>query len=179
MPFASAFAFWCNPMNRLSRRAPAVRYPLRRSTAFGWGIALVVVAGAAVLIAWALLGAHKYHAGVIAATCFWAFAAAGAYHFWQRQWIGFLGWDGRAWTMDTAHPQAVSWTLAEPPEVLLDLQTHVWLYVSCVERRRAWLWLDRSSHPERWMDLRRAVYSRAASGTDNAEENAPASNRAA
>lgn len=166
-------------MNRLSRRASAVRYPLRRSAAFGFVIALMVIAGAAVLVAWALLGAHSYEIGVMAATCLWVFAAASVFQFWQSQWVGSLNWDGRAWSLDGETAQSVSWVVSEQPEVLLDLQTHVWLCVSCTEHRRVWLWLDRSCQPERWMDLRRAVYARAAPSAHNAEENAPVSNRSA
>ena len=164
-------------MNRSVRRAPAVRYPLRRSAALGSALGLILLAGGGAGVAWAWQGAYSFTVGVMAAACLWVLVAAAAFHFWQRQWVGMLHWDGQAWALETTTPDGISWALSEPPEVFLDLQTHVWLCATFVGRRRIWVWLERASQPERWLDLRRAVYSRATSGDDNADDNAPASSR--
>lgn len=68
---------------------------------------------------------------------------------------------------------AVSATLSSSPEILLDLQSYLWVH-AITGRGHVWLWLERSAQPERWMDLRRAVYSRAKPGADNTDETAPA-----
>lgn len=154
-----------------------MRYPLRRSAALGIALALILLAGAGVGGAWAWQGAHSFAVGVMATACLWMLVAAAAFHFWLKQWVGMLCWDGQAWALQTTTPDGTSWALSEAPEVFLDLQTHVWLCVSCVGHRRVWVWLERASQPERWLDLRRAVYSRATPGADNADENAPASSR--
>jgi hypothetical protein len=84
-----------------------------------------------------------------------------------------LQFDGQAWTLgQTAKSFSGPLALSVPPEVLLDLQAHLWLRVVPIGHACQWLWLERSSQPERWMDLRRAVYSRARSGVDNADETA-------
>ena len=164
-------------MNRLTRSAPAVRYSMWRSAGLGVALGLILLAGAAVLAAWAFWGAHSSLVNVITAACAWVIAAAGAFHFWLMQWVGMLCWDGRAWSVETPAPMSTSWALSESPEVFLDLQSHLWLRVSLSGSRGVWVWLQRSSQPERWLDLRRAVYSRARSGADNAVEKAPASSR--
>jgi len=47
--------------------------------------------------------------------------------------------------------------------VALDVQFSLLLYLAEANAARRWVWLDRSDMPERWQDLRRAVYSRAGS----------------
>ena len=84
-----------------------------------------------------------------------------------------LQFDGQAWTLgQTAKSFNGPLALSVAPEVLLDLQAHLWVRVAPIGHPSQWLWLDRSSQPERWMDLRCAVYSRARSGADNADETA-------
>jgi len=84
-----------------------------------------------------------------------------------------LQFDGQAWTLgQTAKSFSGPLALSVPPEVLLDLQVHLWVRIVPIGHSAQWLWLERSSQPERWMDLRRAVYSRARSGVDNADETA-------
>lgn len=161
-------------MTRLTRRAPAVFYPLRRSRTLGVVLAGLVLAGAAVLGAWLASGARPSWGAVIAAGALWLAAAVGAMHFWRRQWVGALRWDGQGWTMEGDGSGEIFRALSAPPEVLLDLQAHLWVFVSPAGHRRTWLWLERASQPERWLDMRRAVYSRAVPGADNADATAPA-----
>jgi len=112
------------------------------------------------------------------ALCAWLLAACGALHFWWHQLSGTIRWDGQSWAVADLSGGAVT-ALSGPPEILLDMQSHLWVIVSPAGRRRLWLWLERSSQPERWMDLRRAVYSRAKPGVDHADASAPASSRGA
>lgn len=129
--------------------------------------------GAGVVAAWVGFGARDVVVSAAVALGLWLSAAAGAAHFWWSQPRGVLQFDGQAWTLgQTAKSFSGPLALSAPPEVLLDLQAHLWVRVVSMGRASQWLWLARSSQPERWMDLRRAVYSRARSGVDNADETA-------
>ena len=160
-------------MTLLSRRAPSVQYPLWRSRVLGALLLALLFAGAGVAVAWVSSGARDAVVSVAVALGLWLLAAAGAAHFWWSQPRGVLQFDGQAWTLgQTAKSFSGPLALSVPPEVLLDLQAHIWVRVVPTGHSSQWLWLERSSQPERWMDLRRAVYSRARSGVDNADETA-------
>jgi len=160
-------------MTPRSRHPPAVQYPLQRSAVLGALLVFWLLGSAMVLAAWVVLGARSAWAAGWVAAGLWLLALSGALHFWLGQFSGLIHWDGQAWALETSRPGAISWPLSGPPEVLLDMQTQLWLCVRPMERRRIWLWLERSSQPERWLDLRRAVYSRARPGTGNADAIAP------
>lgn len=158
-------------VTRLSRQPSPVQYPLRRSRILGVLLAALVLAGACVLVVWVVLGTRAGHLSILVALCLWVPAIAGATHFWWNQPRGVLQFDGLAWTLDrVASLTSVPLSLSAPPEVLLDLQGYLWARILPVGHSPLWLWLERSSQPERWMDLRRAVYSRASPGVDNADE---------
>ena len=160
-------------MTLLSRRAPSVQYPLRRSRALGALLLALLFTGAGVVAAWVGFGARDAVVSAAVALGLWLSAAAGAAHFWWSQPRGVLQFDGQAWTLDqTAKSFSGPLALSVPPEVLLDLQAHLRVRIEPKGHSSQWLWLERSSQPERWMDLRRAVYSRARSGVDNADETA-------
>ena len=164
-------------MTPLSRRPPPVQYPVQRSVVVGMALGGCLLVSAAVLVAWGLRGAGPSWVPIFIAGCLWLCAAAGAWHFWRHQFVGLLRWDGHVWALENLTQGGLSWALIYPPEVQLDMQTQLWVAVSPEGSRRIWLLLGRSSQPERWLDLRRAVYSRARPGTDNADEFAPASSR--
>ncbi|MDH4418037.1 MAG: hypothetical protein QE485_12510 [Acidovorax sp.] len=161
-------------MIRPTRRAPAVLYPVRRSMALGVALVVLLMAGAAVLWAWLAEGAALSWVSVCTAGGLWLVAAAGAVHFWTQQFVGSLRWDGQGWVLEGDGPEKIFRALSAPPEVLLDLQAHLWVCVSPWGHHRTWLWLERASQPERWLDMRRAVYSRAVPGADNPDATAPA-----
>jgi hypothetical protein len=164
-------------MDVTSRRPPAVLYPLRRSRALGCVLAGVLLAGAVGLGAWFLRGSGVGVDSpwpVLAGGALWLVAAASTLHFWLHQFSGAIRWDGRSWALEGGQPGDTLAALSGPPEVLLDLQSHLWLHACPTGRGRIWLWLERSTLPERWMDLRRAVYSRPRPGAGNADETAPA-----
>ena len=132
---------------------------------------LFIAAG--VVAAWVGFGARDAVLSAAVALGLWLLAAVGAAHFWWSQPLGVLQFDGQAWTLgQTAKSFSGPLALSVPPEVLLDLQAHLWVRIVPIGHSSQWLWLERSSQPERWMDLRRAVYSRARSGVDNADETA-------
>lgn len=156
-------------MNATVRHAPAVRFPVRRSRAVGGLLAAIALAGAAALVAWWLLGAGLGAVSAAAGAVAWLAAAVGAGHWWYGQFCGELQWDGQQWRLDTLLPGDSPMPLQGAPEVQWDLQGHLWVCVHAAEGRpRIWLWLEGRQQPERWPDLRRAVYSRAGTGTASA-----------
>ncbi len=153
-------------------------YALRRSRLLGGLLVALLLVSATGLMIWLIqTGDVQSPLRISAAACIWWVAAASAFHGWFFQPSGGIRWDGMTWTLE-ASSSGVAWrALSGPPEVVLDLQSHLWLCVIPVGHRRTWIWLECSAQPERWLDLRRAVYSRAKPGADNADETALASSR--
>ncbi len=168
----------CHSMGVTSRRPPAVLYPLRRSRILGLLLVALLLASAGGLGAWLVQsgGAASLWPAVVA-SILWCLAAASTFHCWFYQFSGVLRWDGQVWTLESPSSGVAGMALSVPPEVLLDVQSYLWLHACPMGRGRIWLWLERSTQPERWLDLRRAVYSRARPGADNADATAPASSR--
>ncbi len=135
--------------------APSVNYPVGRSR---WAAALLALAwsaGAAVAAAWsAQSDIALWRPGAV-----WL-ALAGSGLFALRAWWtgpeGVLAWDGSSWSWTAVRGAATVGQL----RVSIDLQ--VLLLTSWHDADgRHWLWLERARAPERWSELRRAVYSRA------------------
>jgi len=134
--------------------APAVSYPVGRSYFHAALVACVVVASAAILLVWtvqsdAWLARHTV-AWLVWLLCLF-FAALG----WWRSPQGVLRFTGDSWQwVDPAQTQQV--TLV----VQLDWQQTLLVRTSDAQSRVRWLWLARSRQPQRWLDLRRAVFAR-------------------
>lgn len=70
---------------------------------------------------------------------------------------GQLVWDGNAWRWESAGYQT---GIAEYDiSVIADLQSRLLLRLENPASASLWLWLERGSLPERWLDLRRAIYA--------------------
>jgi hypothetical protein len=165
-------------MGMTSRRPPAVLYPLRRSRVLGLLLLALMLVSAGGLCGWVFQsGGAVDRWPVVVAGCLWCLAAFSAFHCWLDQFSGSIRWDGQAWMLESSNSGAAGMPLSVPPEVLLDVQSHLWLHVFPMGRGHIWLWLEHSTQPERWLDLRRAVYSRARPGADHADETAQASSR--
>jgi hypothetical protein len=132
--------------------APSVTFPVERPRFAGLAAGGVWLAGAAATLLWIL---QADAAGWRQALAVAALALAGVWALWA--WlatpVGELRWDGTSWT----GPAGSS---ADMLEVALDLQ-RVLLVRMAPGGRAQWLWLERSRCPHAWMELRRAVYSRA------------------
>jgi len=134
--------------------APAVTYPVGRSSIQG-ALGLVLwLLGVAATTAWALTSPDARLVSAAACLCTAAAVLAGV--AWWRTGAGEVQWNGDGW-------QLHSWGQSHDgkPMVVLDLQASVLLHWHATRGAGGWLWLDRSSAPARWDDLRRAVYSRA------------------
>ena len=132
--------------------APSVSYPVGRPFFAGLLAAGVWLTGVAVTVLWL----HNADApGWRQAVAAVALLVAGTWALlsWLHSPTGELGWDGTAWIWPSESG-------AGGLDVALDFQ-----YVLLVRRPQAgcarWLWLERSRCPHRWLELRRAVYSRA------------------
>ena len=166
-------------MTRVLRRPPPVAYVLRRSAALAAVLASLLLVGFGALALWSVQGTGLSYWPMFVGWALWGLAVAMALQCWRSQFCGVLRWDGLHWQLDTLQPHGVPRALSRAPDVLVDVQTHLWVCGTPEGHGRIWLWLERSSQPERWMDLRRAVYSRARPGADNADETAPANSRGA
>lgn len=137
--------------------APPVVYPLGRSRFQGLVLlGLWLAAGLLVMLWW--LAAPKLDwrfalAAVVLLGAGWA-ARTG----WENSPAGQLAWDGQVWHWESQGYQAGTAVLEL--SVLLDFQRILLLRLENQAHARLWLWAERASMPDRWLDLRRAVYSR-------------------
>ncbi len=146
--------------------APSVQFPFGRSRRAGQALFAVAALGFACMLAWWMLGNGRERA--LAGLALWCLCAAAAWSLWHGLFPGQLVWDGREWSL-LADGGRGRGGLVQWPRVHLDLQSGLLLSLRLVRGRTVWLWLERGSSPLRWEALRRAVYSRAPSGTARAE----------
>jgi hypothetical protein len=133
--------------------APAVTYPVGRSPLAGALLLLIWLAAAGAIGMW---WAEASGWRVAAAALLWLGSGLWAGRQWWRSSTGALTWDGEGWIWATSEG-GESGRL----EVSLDFQRCMLLRWAGKGARR-WFWLERASRTQRWDDLRRAVYSRAA-----------------
>ena len=137
--------------------APSVVYPLGRSRFQGGVLAALWLAGVLVTLLWALTAPRlDWRLGVAMAALM--VAGAAAWSGWRRAAGGQLHWDGQLWYWESQGYQ--SGTPVRALSVALDFQRVLLLRLENHDHVTLWLWAHRASMPERWMDLRRAVYSR-------------------
>ena len=137
--------------------APPVVYPLGRSPFQGWLLLGLWLSGVGLLALWWLAAAGAdWRFWIALAVVLGAGGAAG--WSWKNTPIGQLRWDGQSWCWGSQTGQFGS--PAKNLSVALDFQRILLLGLQGSERATVWLWADRAALPERWLDLRRAVYSR-------------------
>lgn len=136
--------------------APPVAYPLGRSSLQAGLLLAVWLAGAAALVLCVIyapaLGGRIWllALAVFAAGC-------GAAWGWRNSPIGVLHWDAQCW-----HWESLAYRSGTPVQglsVALDFQRVLLLRLENQDHARFWLWAERGAMPERWLDLRRAVYA--------------------
>lgn len=136
--------------------APPVTYPLGRSHFHGLAVLGLWLAGVGVLALW-------WRAAPVADWRLWTalavvMAAGGAAAWaWLHSPVGQLCWDGQAWRWESRGYQ--SGTPVRALAAALDFQRIMLLRLENQDHATLWLWAGRSSQPERWLDLRRAVYA--------------------
>ena len=134
--------------------APSVSYPVGRSRFAGALVLVLSLLGIAATAAWWLQAPAPTEKRVAAIACA-VLVIGAALLAWWRSSVGQLAWTGETWTWTSARSSCDGEVHAA-----LDLQSVLLLKFEHA-RRGEWLWLERSSAPARWDDVRRAVYSRA------------------
>ncbi len=86
-----------------------------------------------------------------------ALAGLAAYNGWKNSPVGQLAWDGQFWRWEGAGYQAG--VVEQQLSVIVDFQSLLLLRLENPAHAHLWLWAERHVSPERWLDLRRAVYS--------------------
>ncbi|WP_315128753.1 hypothetical protein [Comamonas antarctica] len=146
----------------MTRTAPArLRYALARPPwAVGAGLVALAAMGAAGLLLWALHGAGPGPWPALLGLALWLAAGGSAWWRW-RHWLGgWLEWDGLEWWLHAGLAGGPV-LLRAAPEVCWDGQGFLLLRIAPGSGRPHWLWLQGTSAPVLWGDLRRAVYWRA------------------
>lgn len=149
------------------RNAPSVLYPVGRCAFYA---RLLVLLGLLGLAAFGLGGwsapAVEGGVSVWVGGGLWLLWLGYAARSWQRSPIGRLQWDALAASAaPDARPGAWRWrneanqegALLSQVELMLDLQSRVLLRLCNADGATTWVWLERSSDPARWDDLRRAL----------------------
>lgn len=134
--------------------APSVTYPVGRSRFAGLAVLALWLLGAATVLAWWLQAqapGWRTLAALLVVTGSGALAALTLH----RSPVGSLSWDGEKWRFPPLEQQADG-----AIGVALDLQQWILLHGKTGAGSQ-WLWVERRAKPERWDDMRRAVYSRA------------------
>ena len=149
-------------------------YPVHRPQAATVLVVMLWCIGAAALVMW--FPSHRVSADTsnwrdwLAATALLA-SAAGTVSFCKTGDQGQLVWDGEFW-----HREGVAsiWRRKfrilglfdqmtdganTQVQVVFDVQAAMLLRLTRGQCAPQWMWVTRSAHPERWLDLRRAVYS--------------------
>ena len=135
--------------------APSVNYPVGRSRSADRLLAIVWACGACCAAAAChRLDGADWRGGLLALSVIGTGAAAWRNSL-RRAASAELSFDGRHWSLEGAGLRAAGVTVA------LDFQSSMLVCLAQAHRARHWVWLERGTLPERWQDLRRAVYSRA------------------
>ena len=149
-------------------------YPVHRSRAVAIAAALLWIFGAVSVSVLATSGgvginAAGWRSWLAAATLL--ASAAGAVSFCKSGGHNQIVWDAEVWRVE-----ALNCSFANGPcitetidgvsnaanleiQVILDVQVALLLRLARGQRAVQWLWVTRNHLPERWLDLRRAVYS--------------------
>lgn len=136
--------------------APAVTYPVGRAPALGALLGAVWFGGAGAwlagwqMAAWALDGRSALGAASV------VLAGGLALLGWRTLPSGELDWNGQEWMARLGGRAVVLGGVA----VHLDLQAWLLLRVRIPATGCAcWIWAGRSAAPDRWSDLRRALFN--------------------
>ncbi len=139
--------------------APAVQYPVGRSRGLTAFLTLAHLISLAVLVLWLIEGAGADRTAMAPSLLIWCATAAIAARFWSRLPVGDLIWDGEHWIFRRAEGASKDEALGDVVMVQLDAQRCMALAFPAAHQTR-WLFVERQCEPARWLDLRRAVYSR-------------------
>jgi len=139
-----------------THNAPPVVYPLGRSRFQACLLLGLWLAGLVLVLHW--FSVTRQLDGRMAAALAAVLAAGAAAHgSWKNAPSGQLAWDGEVWCWESSSYQT---GIAEQRlSVIADFQHLLLLRLENQAHASLWLWAERRALPERWLDLRRAVFS--------------------
>jgi toxin CptA len=139
-----------------AHNAPSVVYPLGRSRFLNWLLLGLWLAGMLLVSFWIYVAQQVDWRTVFALVAVLA-AGIAVYIGSKSAPVGQLAWDGEVWRWETLSCQA---GIAEyEVSVVADFQHRLLLRLQNQAQAKLWIWVERQAAPERWLDLRRAVYS--------------------
>ena len=141
-------------MNR--HNPPPVSYPIVSSSFLGMCLLGLWLAGFSSVMVVVQRASHLDWRMVLALLCVLA-AGVAARRGWKNMPNGRLAWNGEAWCFQHLDRQAS--TAWHTLKVVADFQHRLLLRLENQAPAGLWLWVERGAMPERWLDLRRAVYS--------------------
>jgi hypothetical protein len=134
--------------------APAVSYPVGRSRFHGLLVAMIAASSAVLLMMW-VIRSDALQTRHLAAVVLWLASLGLAAWHWLRTPTGSLAWDGLGWIW-TCQTESC----AVVPEVTLDTQGSLLLYLHTQDGNSLWAWPQRKTLPQRWLPFRRALFGR-------------------
>ena len=139
-----------------AHNAPPVVYPLGRSHFQNWLLLSLWLAGLLLVLLWIYFTRQVNWRTVLALFAV-LLAGVAAYTGAKSAPAGQLAWTGEVWRWESVSYQT---GIAEYElSVVADFQHRLLLRLQNQAQARLWLWVERQASPERWLDLRRAVYS--------------------
>ena len=136
--------------------APPVVYPLERLPFLGGLLLGLWLAGLCTVLLW-WRAMQQFDARVALAIFFVLVAGLAARSSWKRLPTGQLAWDGEVWHWESLGYQTGA--AEQKLSVVADFQHRMLLRLENQAGASLWLWLEINSMPERWLDIRRAVFS--------------------
>ena len=141
-------------MNR--HNAPPVVYPLGRSLFLCRWLLALWFAGLLSVLLWA--ASARLLAGAVTLALVVVLGAGMAlWVSWKNLQCGQLTWDGDIWYWESMGCQECN--ALHELSVVADLQSRLLLRFEGQTGKGLWLWAERASLPDRWLDLRRAVFA--------------------
>lgn len=139
-----------------AHNAPPVVYPLRRSHFENWLLLSLWLAGLLLVLLWIYVTRQVNWRTVFALLAV-LLAGAAAYTGAKGVPAGQLAWTGEVWRWESVSYQ--TGTAEYELTVVADFQHRLLLRLQNQAHAGLWLLVERQAAPERWLDLRRAVYS--------------------
>ncbi|MDB5845818.1 MAG: hypothetical protein JWP79_3128 [Polaromonas sp.] len=140
----------------IRHNAPPVVYPLGRSSFLGSLLLGLWLAGFFSVMLWCHFTKPMDWRMTLAFLCV-AGAGIAAGTSWKNMLGGQLAWNGQVWRWESAG--YLSGAAEHEVSVIADFQNMLLLRLENQARAGLWLWVEQGAMPERWLDLRRAVYS--------------------
>lgn len=136
--------------------APPVVYPLGRSRFQGCLLLGLWLAGLVLVLLWFCVTRQLDWRMAVALVAVLG-AGVATHSSWKNAATGQLAWDGEVWCWES--PSYQTGIAEQQLSVIVDCQHLLLLRLENQAHASLWLWAEQKALPERWLDLRRAVFS--------------------